>query len=350
MSMNKTNQNKSFTMIELLVVVAIIGILSMLIVVGTGALLQDARDSKRRDEINTVRKAVWMQSSMGSRGYPVETSWCCLGKTGNCPTLTSALVPDFLGRLPSDPLYTANNKEYCHMYKSNGTTFDLYTKLEKKGSISLSPDSIKISDSQNCDTANGWIDTGLGFCVMQWEARNSGGYPASTGVGLPWVSVSQVDAIAACKSIGAHLINNSEWMALARDIESVSSNYVSGVLKRGNVGDAATGDYDGANPESGVTNALATLTLSNSQTINHFSGNVWEWVDYTISGAGSQPQTPSQAWGWQEISAVTNFGNDLGYNNVGPKNASLDGSTGAGRIYYQSSDTGPRALTRGGLG
>ncbi|MFA5714570.1 MAG: prepilin-type N-terminal cleavage/methylation domain-containing protein [Candidatus Paceibacterota bacterium] len=342
------NNINAFTMIELLVVVAIIGILSGLIIVGMGDLTKNARDGKRKGEIDTVRKALWMQSNMGSKGYPVETNWCCLGKTGDCPTLTSALVPDFVGKLPQDPSYNSLNKEYCYMYKSNGTTFDLYTQLEKKGSISLSPESVKISESQSCDESNGWIDTGLGFCVMQWEARNSGGYPASTGTGLPWVSITQPQAITACKSIGAHLINNAEWMALARDIESVSSNYVSGVLKRGNVGDGATGDYNGADPESGVTNALATLTLSNGKTINHLSGNVWEWVDYTISGAGSQPQAPNQTWGWLEINAVTNFGNDLGYNNVGPKNTSLNGSTGVGRIYYSSSDTGPRVLRRGG--
>jgi formylglycine-generating enzyme required for sulfatase activity len=151
------------------------------------------------------------------------------------------------------------------------------------------------------------------------------------------------------------LINNAEWMALARDVESVGTNWTggsvgSGVLKRGNVGDTATGDYDGANPEAGVTNSLATLYLSNGQTtIHHLSGNVWEWVDYVITGAGSQPQVPYQgAYGWQEFTAVTNYGNTLGRENVAPKSTSLDGSTGAGRIYYNSAETGLRALTRGG--
>ncbi|MFA5714530.1 MAG: prepilin-type N-terminal cleavage/methylation domain-containing protein [Candidatus Paceibacterota bacterium] len=350
----------AFTMIELLVVVAIIGILSGLIIVGMGSLTQDARDGKRKAEIDAVRKALWSQSNMGTKSYPVETNWCCLGKTGDCTTLASVLVPDFLGKLPQDPSYNPLNKESCYMYKSNGTTFDLYTKLEKKGSISLSPESVKISESQSCDEANGWIDTGLGFCVMQWEAKiqgdnngnqtyNAAFVPESRSAGTPWVNISQINAIAECKSIGAHLINNAEWMALARDIESVSSNYTGGVLNRGNVGDTAAGDYNGADPEAGVTNALATLTLSNGKTINHFSGNVWEWVDYTISGAGSQPQVPSQtSFGWQEINAVTDFGNNLGYNNVGPKNTSLNGSTGAGRIYYQSTYTSERALARGG--
>lgn len=336
-------------MIELLVVIAIVGILSALITPAVQSMMKDGRDTQRKAEIGTLRKAIWMQSNMGSLGYPIESSWCCVDKAGDCPNLASALVPTYISKLPSDPMYNLNNKEFCYMYKSNGITFDLYVKLEKKGSVALSPESVKISETQTCDEANGWIDTGLGFCVMQWEARNSDGYPASISTGTPWVSITQPQAAAACKSIGAHLINNAEWMALARDIESVGSNYVSGVLKRGNVGDSLTGDYDGANPESGVTNSLGTLSLSNGKTINHLSGNVWDWVDYAVSGASSQPQTPSQSsYTWTEINAVTNWGSILGYTNVGPKNNSLNSASGSGRIYYQSTDTSGRVLARGG--
>ena len=340
---------KAFTMIELLVVVAIIGILSGLIAVGMSDLNKKARDSKRVTEINSLRKAIWMKSNMGSTGYPIQASWCCMDK-GGCSVLSSALVPDFLGKLPSDPLYSSSNEEWCYMYKSDGTTFDLYAKLEEKGSVSLSPESIKISTIQTCSDLPGeWIDSGLGFCVMKWEARDDGtGKPTSTGTGLPWVSITQVDAISKCKSIGAHLLNNAEWMSLARDIESVSSNYVSGSLKRGNVGLSDSISYNGSDPESGVTNALATLSLSSGQTINHLSGNVWEWVDYTISGTDSQPVSPSQTWAWRDINTVTNWGSILGYENVGPKNKSLNGSTGSGQVYYQSGYTTERAFIRGG--
>ena len=354
------HKTKAFTMIELLVVIAIIGILSALITPAVQSMMRDGRDTQRKNDINALRKAIWVQSNMGSLGYPIQATWCCVD-VGDCTILSSALVPTYVPKLPVDPAYAAGNKEFCYMYKSNGITFDLYTKLENKGAISLSPNQVKISSDQVCD--DGWINTGLGFCVMQYEARSDGttncrnaaGSTAacpvspSAGTGAPWATISQVDAIAACKSIGAHLINNVEWMSLARDIESVSSNYTSGVLKRGNVGDAATGDYVGGTPESGaVANSLATLSLSNGQTINHFSGNVWEWVDYTITGASSQPQTPSQSsLAWQEINAITNWGNTLGYTNVGPKNTSLNSATGAGKISYQSTDTSTRGLRRG---
>ncbi|MDD4358558.1 MAG: hypothetical protein PHY30_01945, partial [Candidatus Pacebacteria bacterium] len=61
----------------------------------------------------------------------------------------------------------------------------------------------------------------------------------------------------------------AEWMALARDIEQVASNWTggavdSGVIKKGNVG-STTGGYDGDNPEVGVTNNFAKLKLSNGE-------------------------------------------------------------------------------------
>ena len=348
------NFKQSFTLIEVLVVLVIIGILSGLIIVGVNSLTKDARDSRRKAEMNAVRKAIWVESSMGSKGYPTTPDlgsgargWCCVGTDdSNCVNLNAALT-DYT--LPKDPNYNASNQEWCYMYKSDGTTFDLYAKMEGKGAISLSPDSVQITTVRNDCPAN-WIDTGLGFCVMQYEARNVSDVPTSMTGGTIWTTISQTDAIAECKSIGAHLLNNAEWMALARDIESVSSNYASGILKRGNVGIVDAASYNGADPDTGISDTKAQLTLSNGETIWHLSGNVWEWVDFTITGAGSQPQVPVQSgsFAWREINTVTDFGNTLGYENVGPKNKSLDGSTGVGQVRYKSEDTGLRALKRGG--
>jgi prepilin-type N-terminal cleavage/methylation domain-containing protein len=362
--MSKLKQ--SFTLIEILVVIIVVGVLSSFILVGMSSISKDSRNSKRIVEIERIRNAIWSGSNMGINGYPAtpdqgssSRAWCCLGAgdSTNCSEI-EALIG---GSIPKDPSYTGANKEWCYSYKSDGTTFDLYAKLEDGGVISLSETkTTTVKPTDDCGT--GWINTGLGFCVMQYEAKIQGNdngnqtyssafVPESRETGTPWVNISQINAIAECKSIGAHLISNAEWMALARDIESVSTNYVSGVLKRGNVGDTATGNYNGADPEAGVTNSLATLYLSNGQTINHLSGNVWEWVDYTISGASSQPKdNDDTTWVWNEFSEIDTWGNILGYENVGPKNTSLNGSTGAGRIYSANDNTysSLRALRRGG--
>ncbi|MDD5696763.1 MAG: prepilin-type N-terminal cleavage/methylation domain-containing protein [Candidatus Pacebacteria bacterium] len=354
------NLKQSFTLIEILVVVVIVALISSFIIVGVSTTTRDARDSGRRTNLDGIRKNLWVESSMGTKGYPTTPdlgsgarAWCCVGLTtvedSNCTNLNATMAGY---TLPKDPGYMAGNKEWCYMYKSDGITFDLYAKLEGKGAISLSPDKVKISNDQSCDGLSGgtWINTGLGFCVQQYEARDVGGVPTSQTGGTIWTTISQIDAIAECKSIGAHLINNAEWMALARDIESVSSNYASGILKRGNVGITDAGSYDGADPDTGNADTKAQLTLSNGQTIWHLSGNVWEWVDFTITGAGSQPQTPNYAaWTWDDFKDVTNWGNILGRENVAPKSTALDSSTGAGQVYYKSDDTGLRALRRGGF-
>ena len=160
----------------------------------------------------------------------------------------------------------------------------------------------------------GWVDSGYGFCVMQYEARNVSGVATSTASGTPWVYVTQTQAAAACSALGngAHLITNAEWMILARDIESVSSNWSSGTVGSGNLARGWTanlsyGDtWTNANfaPSTGSTclyntgaNACGstgtflyrrTHTLSNGQTIWDLSGNVYEWThDICTTGTGT---------------------------------------------------------------
>ena len=205
---------------------------------------------------------------------------------------------------------------------------------------------------------------------MQYEAKcsNGGGETATDGgylwssctetvvsasAGEPITNITQIQAKAACESIGAHLITNAEWMSLARDIEQVASNWTggavgSGVLKRGNVGGTAEGNYDGANPEVGVTSDKAKLKLSNGQEIYHLSGNVYEWVDKTIPSQLNMEPSKSP-FGTGEIKSITNWGNTgLSYFEVGAKDNNLDGTKGIGRIYYSSSDNTTRAFIRGG--
>jgi hypothetical protein len=145
------------------------------------------------------------------------------------------------------------------------------------------------------------------FCVMQFEARNNGfGIPESQSTGTPWVNMNQANVKTLCNSIGANydLISNPEWMTIAYEIEKTAQNWSnsivgSGMLNRGhsdgnplsaltiaNINDP----YDGTgNNSSQAVNAgweqKRTHTLSNGETIWDFSGNVFEWIDWTLGGA-----------------------------------------------------------------
>ena len=190
------------------------------------------------------------------------------------------------------------------------------------------------------------------FYVMQYQARNNGGVPQSTGDGLPWTSINQLDAIQKSKDAGYHLMTNWEWMAIARDIEQVADNWTggavgSGMIKRGNVGTTDDGSYNGADPETGILNDKAKLKLSNGEEIYHFSGNVWEWVDETKLTS----ELPNYSSTWREFNSIT-YTEALPYSMVGPKDNTLTGADGVGKIYTDNDDAYPsgsvHAFRRGG--
>ena len=189
------------------------------------------------------------------------------------------------------------------------------------------------------------------FYVMKYQARNNGGVPQSTGDGLPWTSISQLDAIQKSEDAGYHLITNWEWMAIARDIEQVKSNWTggavgNGVIKKGNVG-ATTGGYDGANPETGILNDLAKLKLSNGEEIYHFSGNVWEWVNAEISLANLPSQATWTTYNTANASPSTYYNAYLPKSEIAPLGSYTDSYAG-GAIYYGTNTNNPRAFLRGG--
>ena len=184
---------------------------------------------------------------------------------------------------------------------------------------------------------------------MKYEAKNVSGVATSQASGTPWVSINQDQAKAACESIGAHLITNAEWMAIARDIESVKSNWTGTVLNRGNSNSSAA--MDGTDPLSGVNKR--THTLSNGQVIWDFAGNVWEWVDDTIAQGEQYINFNQNASNWYEFNATDLFkvAQKLPYTEVGPKETyATPSSNGLGRIYINTSNgsSANRAFLRGG--
>jgi prepilin-type N-terminal cleavage/methylation domain-containing protein len=127
-----TKQNKGFTLLEILLVIAAIGILAaiVLVAINPNRQLAQVRDAQRRSDINTIYKAL-EQYLIDTGSYPsnVNTIFKDICKTGteqvvggviDCTNKADlrVLVPTYLAAIPTDPsggeyrlgISTENNK------------------------------------------------------------------------------------------------------------------------------------------------------------------------------------------------------------------------------------------------
>lgn len=106
--MDKSIQNKGFTLLEILLVIAAIGILAsiVLVAINPNRQLAQVRNAERRSELNTIYKAL-EQYLIDKQGYPVgitdtEQDICTNNNTTGCVNL-GVLVPDYVSSIPVDP-------------------------------------------------------------------------------------------------------------------------------------------------------------------------------------------------------------------------------------------------------
>ncbi|HEX8974159.1 MAG TPA: type II secretion system protein [Patescibacteria group bacterium] len=93
---------KAFTLIELLIVIAIIGILAGVIIVNMANARQQARDAKYIAYVKQVSDLVQKANAMGYFNGITTANWRCLGSyAGNCwgSYVSDPAVDDVLSRL-----------------------------------------------------------------------------------------------------------------------------------------------------------------------------------------------------------------------------------------------------------
>ena len=309
-------EKKSFTLIELLIVIAIIGILSAIIIISTISASDSAADVKKKADINQINKLLMMYDAENG-GFPIETTPC---QTSLCSTLTAALIPKYTSIIPSGYTYQSDGSSFTT--KATLSNSNIYTYSSVTNSYTEVAGSA--GGGNGCDT--GWIEIpGTNNCVMKYEAKIQGiddgdqGYDSSfiaesRASGTPWQRLNQENAKYACDDIGAHLITNAEWMTIAKDIENNASQnqdtsnafyvgHTNDPQFTGNFLSASTDDNDGfylvsstpsfqivetayayASQTCDLPNSTQrrTFKLSNGETIWDFSGNLGEWTDNTI--------------------------------------------------------------------
>ncbi|BFT94895.1 MAG: hypothetical protein MNSN_09870 [Minisyncoccus archaeiphilus] len=350
---------KAFTLIELLVIIAIIGILAGFIIVSMSGASDSANDARRKADINQLAKAVMIYKTnhdtlpmeiclidsdcsddavFGNASLlkdPNGSYYTYSSTDGNYFTITSTLSND------NQYYFDSSTGKYIEGVASPiipidgvcGASADIehdvipVSGLCTTGNASIvSGDGVPYTwtcsgidggDDVSCSaTKTGWVDTGLGFYIMKYEAKIQGNnngnqtysssfVPESRAAGTPWVNINQNQAIAECASLGSgyHLITNAEWTSLARHIAAQPSNWStgtvgSGVLSRGYSASTAyasdgfmntapaptTGALSdvfntGVNTLglSGIFDLKRIYNLGNEKVVWDLAGNVWEW-------------------------------------------------------------------------
>lgn len=123
---------KGFTLVELLVVVAIIALLSTLAVVALGSARTKARDAKRISDIKQVQTALELYFT-DQNGYPVAATGLVLGGTGATILSTNGFSDTaggttYMGALPSNP--TPNGTPYTYT-AGTASSYNLTFTLEQ---------------------------------------------------------------------------------------------------------------------------------------------------------------------------------------------------------------------------
>lgn len=391
----KILQLKAFTLVEIMVVIAIIGILSTLIMVSLDNTKMTARNTRRLADIKQLQLALKLYyNDVGS--FPASI-------TPGSPIAANGV--SYLLRVPANPKPWADNGCADQDYK--------YTQLEggKRYMLSfcLGDTTDDLSKGTHLATSNGIMDCPAGyipvpgsatfetsdFCVMQYEAKcanistptqglsspftvsqtyndyyhavdSPNGVPCtsvnskivvSTASGNSIGNISQSDAKLRCEAIGGHLITNNEWMTIARNLEQVSSNWTgvggvgSGQISRGHFG-STIAMPDGSSSHGSVSSTdpyyKRDLMLLSGDTIKDFSGNLAEWVnDVCKQGDGfgkyyDNDDGTVSSYEWSDPAKFDDYERGVS----GPFSASFSSAQGVGQ--YTECTLDDNAFLRGG--
>jgi len=441
---------KSFTLVELMIVIAILAILAAIVIfaLNPSEIFKKNRDSVRMTDLNTLNKAIVFMSSwntseinLGTSTYiylslPDSSPTCSSYALATLPTgyqyscVTSTIINNvdgtgwvpvsfaldagnnYISKLPVDPV---NNINYYYSYNPGGS-FEINAFLESRAfvndfamddggdSMNALEQGTDLFDMPTVFPHN-WIkipgNSFYGtsdFWVMQYETKYSiDGRKASNSISMPacrasedmvawdWAKSCGItwntsniisspygdvlagtthnDSKAICTALGGHLITNSEWMTIARNIEQQPSNWTSGevglgYLFNGNSSDTNRGyiafpnSPAGNDVDSGINrNIRASHILSNGNRIYDLAGNSFENVQFDINDtllANLPNDGGATGWRYPELSALINPGDFLSLDQIQPSNPDWDSGQGIGTINTNTAVQSNKVITRGG--
>lgn len=352
----KQRNEHAFTIIELIVVVVVIAIIATISVVSYTAITNNAQITTLKADLQTASSQL--------KKYKADTS--------AFPASLSLVETEPSDGVTFEYTYNSSGKVYClTAARSSGVAYHISDGAEPTEGPCLGHTG---NVASKIDCPSGFIsvpgnaiyktDT---FCVMKYEAKQaSATVPVSQAAGTPWVSITQTNAaiysenVAGCT--GCHLITEAEWLTIAANVMSVASNWSGGVvgsgsLFRGHTDSAPTSSLAASTDNDGYSGTgqtageqRRTLTLTNSEVIWDFAGNVWEWTSGTTEGVGNQPGAAGYAWReWNALATAGSISPNPFPSYANPDANGWTGSQNIGQIYSNSTEGVVRGFRRGGV-
>ena len=151
---------KGFTLIEMLIVIAIIAILSSVFLVGVRNIRQGAYDSRRLSDLRNMQAYLETYYNASNRSYPAAGS--------NWTNLVSILEGGNFGitKVPQDPLVSSGHDNYVYCVASDSQGYILGAHFDVANNSSLSESYRGDTSGYTCTSAN--INCGVGspwYCV-----------------------------------------------------------------------------------------------------------------------------------------------------------------------------------------
>lgn len=144
---------RGFTIIELLMVMAIIGVLSTFGVFSYNSVRKTARDTKRKSELRQYQNAVEVYGVKHDNTYPVYSGAISEGNLCNTSNLN-------LPSCPKDP--QTPSKDY--VYQGVASSYVLWAELEKQEVIGSTNYFVICSNGQNGIALDADMPPALGVC------------------------------------------------------------------------------------------------------------------------------------------------------------------------------------------
>lgn len=126
--MYQKKSTRGFTFVELMVSIAIIGVLSAVVLSGVDRVRKNARVAQRVSDLKRVQSALDLYYAK-NRSYPVTGgAWrgvCASYSAGGTYTANNGLVipglaPTYIPRIPVDPQGSPSSDYNCYLYRSGG--------------------------------------------------------------------------------------------------------------------------------------------------------------------------------------------------------------------------------------